>query len=136
MVYTRNMFQEWSFSLLWTPSIRTSAFLVRGGSVMRTILFVIVSIHFLFHSHRLSDTHLTLIAHQTARSRNPQQTLCFIDHSYTMRRMNEPAHRSSECQSGNLNVGAGNYYKIYSDYNHVFIAPPLTNYFQLQVLSI
>lgn len=136
MVYTRNMFQEGSFSLLWTPSIRTSAFLIRGAFVVRTILFVIVSIQFLFHSHRLSDTHLTLVAHQTARSRNPQQTLCLNDHSYMMRRMNEQEHRSSESQLGNLNVGAGNYYKIYSDYNHLFIAPPLTNYLLLDVKSI
>jgi hypothetical protein len=53
-----------------------------------------------------------------------------------MRRMNEQAHRSSESQSGFLNVGAGNYYSFYSDYNHVFIAPPLTNYFELEIRSI
>jgi len=136
MVYPRNMFQEWSLSLLWTLSIRTSAFLARFAYILRTILFVIISIHFLFHSHRLSDTHLTLVAHQTARSRNPQQTLCFNDHPYTMRRMNEPAHRSSENQLGFLNVGAGNYYSIYFENSHVFIAPPLTNYFELEIRSI
>ena len=53
-----------------------------------------------------------------------------------MRRMNEQAHRSSESQLGYLNVGAGNYYNIYSDYNHVFFAPPLTNYSGLGVVSI
>ncbi|MHA2396761.1 MAG: hypothetical protein ACXAC0_08655 [Candidatus Thorarchaeota archaeon] len=50
--------------------------------------------------------------------------------------MNEQAHRSSENRLGFLNVGAGIYYSIYSDYNHVFIAPPLTNYSGLRVRSI
>jgi hypothetical protein len=136
MVYTWNAVQEWSFALLWTLFIQTFAFLVRAAVARRTILFVIVSIQLLFHSHRLSDTHHTLVAHQTSRSLNPQQTLCFNDHPYTMCRMNGKAHRSSECQLGVLNVGAGIYYRINSNYNHVFIAPPLTNYSGLRVRSI
>ncbi|MFW9787200.1 MAG: hypothetical protein ACFFE2_09640 [Candidatus Thorarchaeota archaeon] len=50
--------------------------------------------------------------------------------------MNEQEHRSSENQLGFLNVGAGIYYSFYSDYNHVFIAPPLTNYLVVKVISI
>ncbi|MFW9807041.1 MAG: hypothetical protein ACFFFK_09970, partial [Candidatus Thorarchaeota archaeon] len=65
-----------------------------------------------------------------------QQTLCLNDHSYMMRRMNEQEHRSSESRLGNLNVGAGNYYSIYSKNNHVFIAPPLTNYLLVTIKSI
>ena len=136
MVYARDAVQEWSFSLLWTLSIQISAFYVRVAFLRRTNFFVIVSIHFLFHSHRLSDTHLTLVAHQTSRSRNPQQTLCFNDHPYMMCRMNEQAHRSSKSRLGFLNVGAGIYYSIKSNYNHVFIAPPLTNYSGLRNRSI
>ncbi len=136
MVDSRDAVQEGSFVLRWTMSFQMSSFWVRIACFGRTTFFVIICIHFLFHSHRLSDTHLTLVAHQTARSRNPQQTLCFNDNSNTMRRMNEQAHRSSESQSGNLNVGAGFHYIYNSDYNHVFIAPPLTNYLLLEVRSI
>ncbi len=53
-----------------------------------------------------------------------------------MCRMDGQAQRSNESQLGVLNVGAGIYYSIKSNYNHFFIAPPLTNYSGLGVRSI
>ncbi len=54
MLYSRDAIQEWSSTLLWILPIQTSAFKVRVV-LRRTILFVIVSIQLLFHSHRLSE---------------------------------------------------------------------------------